>query len=118
MRFTSKTFLLSAFIGLSLCSSLSAQQQQADLIVHNAVVYTVNNQFSTAEAFAVKDGKFIGVGSSKDILAKYNAKQKIDANKKPVYPGFYDPHSHFLGLGQMLNQCDLVDTKSYEEIIE
>jgi predicted amidohydrolase YtcJ len=118
MIFTSKTFLLSACIGLSFCSPLLAQKQQADLIVHNAIVYTVNNQFSTAEAFAVKDGKFLGVGSSKDIMAKYNAKQKIDANKKPVYPGFYDPHSHFLGLGQMLNQCDLVDTKSYEEIIE
>ncbi|HEY1053521.1 MAG TPA: amidohydrolase [Emticicia sp.] len=118
MIFTSKTFLLSAFVGLSLFSPLLAQKQQADLIVHNAVVYTVNNEFGTAEAFAVKDGKFIGVGNSKDILAKYNAKQKIDANKKSVYPGFYDPHSHFLGLGQMLNQCDLVDTKSYEEIIE
>ncbi|RYU96785.1 amidohydrolase [Emticicia agri] len=118
MIFTSKTFLLSVFIGLSLHSSLLAQKQQADLIVHNAVVYTVNNQFSTAQAFAIKGGKFIDVGSSKDILDKYNATQKIDANKKPVYPGFYDPHSHFLGLGQMLNQCDLVDTKSYEEIIE
>ncbi|MBA4852588.1 amidohydrolase [Emticicia sp. BO119] len=118
MIFTSKTFLLSAFVALSLCSPLLAQKQQADLIVHNAVVYTVNNQFNTAEAFAIKDGKFIGVGSSKDILARFNTKQKIDANKKPVYPGFYDPHSHFLGLGQMLNQCDLVDTKSYEEIIE
>lgn len=118
MIFTSKTFLLGAFVGLSFCSPLLAQKQQADLIVHNAVIYTVNNQFSTAEAFAVKDGKFIWVGSSKDILAQYNAKQKIDANKKSVYPGFYDPHSHFLGLGQMLNQCDLVDTKSYEEIID
>ncbi|WP_435354400.1 amidohydrolase [Emticicia sp. SJ17W-69] len=95
-----------------------AQKQTADLIVYNAVVYTVDNQFVMAEAFAVKDGKFLARGSSKDILAKYNAKQKIDAKGKPVFPGFYDPHSHFMGLGQMLSQCDLVDTKSYEEIIE
>jgi predicted amidohydrolase YtcJ len=118
MKRTSKFFFLIIACLCSRYNYLSAQTQQADLIVHNAVVYTVNNQFNTAEAFAVKDGKFIGVGSSKDILAKFNARQKIDANKKPVYPGFYDPHSHFLGLGQMLNQCDLVDTKSYEEIIE
>lgn len=118
MILTSKTFLLSTFISLTLCSHLLAQQQQADLIIHNAVVYTVNNQFSTAEAFAIKGGKFIGVGSSKDILAKYNARQKIDANKKPVFPGFYDPHSHFLGLGQSLYQADLVGSKSYEEVIE
>lgn len=95
-----------------------AQKQTADLIVYNAVVYTVDNQFIMAEAFAVKDGKFLATGSSKAILEKYNAKQKIDAKGKPIFPGFYDPHSHFMGLGQMLSQCDLVDTKSYEEIIE
>lgn len=119
MNFSFRTFSISAFICFSAAYlPLLAQKQQADLIVHNALIYTVNNQFSTAEAFAVKNGKFIGIGTSKDILAKYNAKQKIDAGKKPVYPGFYDPHSHFLGLGQMLSQCDLVETKSYEEIIE
>jgi predicted amidohydrolase YtcJ len=95
-----------------------AQKQVADLIVYNAVVYTVDNQFITTEAFAVKGGKFLATGSSKNILAKYIAKQKIDAKGKPVFPGLYDPHSHFMGLGQMLGQCDLVDTKSYEEIIE
>ncbi len=95
-----------------------AQKPTADLIVHNAVVYTVDNQFVTTEAFAIKDGKFLATGTSKDILAKYNAKQKIDAKSKPVFPGLYDPHSHFMGLGQMLSQCDLVETKSYEEIIE
>lgn len=119
MNFISRPFFLSILVCLCVgYNSLSAQTQQADLIVHNAVVYTVNNQFSTAEAFAVKNGKFIGVGSSKDILAKFNAKQKINANKKSVYPGFYDPHSHFLGLGQSLYQADLVGTKSYEEVIE
>lgn len=95
-----------------------SQKQTADLIVYNAVVYTVDNQFITTEAFAVKGGKFLATGTSKNILEKYNAKQKIDAKGKPVFPGLYDPHSHFMGLGQMLSQCDLVDTKSYEEIIE
>ena len=95
-----------------------AQKQAADLIVYNAIVYTVDNKFSTSEAFATKNGKFLETGSSKNILAKYNAKQKIDAKGKAVFPGLYDPHSHFMGLGQMLSQCDLVETKSYDEIIE
>lgn len=95
-----------------------AQKQAADLIVYNAIVYTVDNKFSTSEAFAIKNGKFLQTGSSKSILAKYNAKQKIDAKGKAVFPGLYDPHSHFMGLGQMLGQCDLVETKSYDEIIE
>jgi len=97
---------------------LFAQKKSADIIVHNAVVYTVDNQFAKTEAFAIKDGKFLETGTSKSILTNYTAKQKIDAKGKPVFPGLYDPHSHFLGLGQMLSQCDLVDTKSYVEIIE
>jgi len=116
MKIIFKNLLLST---LSFATfQLSAQKKTADIIVHNAVVYTVDNQFTKAEAFAIKGGKFLETGSSKNILAKYTAKQKIDAKGKPVFPGLYDPHSHFLGLGQMLSQCDLVDTKSYGEIIE
>ncbi len=119
MKLNLSTLARVAFIFMAFVYSSSlAQKKEADLIVHNAIVYTVNSQFVVAEAFAVKNGKFVGIGSSKDILAGYTARQTVDAGKKPVYPGFYDPHSHFLGLGQMLGQCDLVETRSYEEIIE
>ena len=42
----------------------------------------------------------------------------VNAGGKAIYPGFYDPHSHFMGLGGMLDVADLVGTTSYEEIIE
>jgi hypothetical protein len=99
-------------------STLSCTKQSADLIVTNAIVYTVNDEFATAEAFAVKDGKFIAVGTTDEITSKYNSKNVIDAKGKAVFPGLYDPHSHFMGLGQMLSQADLVGTTSYGEIIE
>lgn len=92
-------------------------QKQADLIVHNAVVYTVDNKFSVAEAFAVKDGKIVETGSSEEILKKYNG-DLLDAEGKAVYPGFIDGHSHFYGYGEGLQQADLVGTKSWEEILE
>jgi uncharacterized protein (UPF0332 family) len=60
---------------------LFAQKKSADIIVHNAVVYTVDNQFAKTEAFAIKDGKFLETGTSKSILTNYTAKQKIDADK-------------------------------------
>ena len=90
----------------------------ADLIVHNALVYSVDSTFRTYEAFAVKDGKFIGTGTSADILAKYESDSVIDAGGKPVYPGFIDPHSHFLGLGKLFDEADLTGTESFSEIIE
>ena len=50
-----------------------------DLIVHNALVYSSDSAFHTYEAFAVKDGKFVAVGTSTDILAKYKSDSVIDA---------------------------------------
>lgn len=95
-----------------------SQKIQVDLIVKNGLVYTVDGLFSKQEAFAVKDGRFIGTGTNATILKKFKAKTTVDAGGKVIFPGFYDPHSHFLGLGQMLGQCDLVETKSFEEIIQ
>lgn len=92
--------------------------QKADLIVHNAKVYTVDSTFSTAEAFAVKDGKFVAVGSSKEILKAFSADNIIDNHGLPVYPGFIDAHCHFVGYAQNLIQADLTGTSSIKEIIQ
>lgn len=95
-----------------------AQKKNIDLIVKNANIYTVNDKFETANAFAVNQGVFIEVADIKTLTAKYWPKEIIDLEGKSVFPGFYDPHSHFIGLGQMLSQCDLVGAESFEEILE
>ena len=94
-----------------------AQKKQVDLMVYHAQVYTVDAKFSKANAFVVKDGLFVEVGDFATLNKKYSAKTTLDLKNKPVFPGFYDPHSHFLGLGQMLSQCDLVGAKSFKEIL-
>ena len=48
----------------------------------------------------------------------YTATQKIDAQQKPVYPGFIDAHCHFTGYATDRWKSDLVGTKSWEEIVE
>lgn len=103
-----------------LCLLLCAcsAKEKADLIVHNGVVYTVNNAFSVVEAFAVKDGKILAAGASKDILETYEAAEKLDAGGQPVYPGFIDAHCHFYGYGQALHTVNLIGTKSFDEVLE
>lgn len=91
---------------------------QVDLIVHNGVIYTVDSLFTQQQAFAVKDGKFLAIGTSEDILSHYNADSVIDAKGQPIYPGFYDPHSHFMGLGSKLDAADLVGTTSYQDVVD
>ena len=90
-----------------------------DLIVHNAKIYTVDTDFNMAEAFAVKDGKFIAVGNENDIMRQYDAKEVIDAQGQAVYPGFMDGHSHFSGYGEnLVRWADLKGCQSYDEVIE
>ncbi|MCZ4245323.1 amidohydrolase [Pedobacter punctiformis] len=96
----------------------SCNKKQADVIVYNAKVYTVNSNFDTVEAFAVKDGKILALGKSEEIRKQYAATEEIDATGKIVYPGFIDAHAHFFGYGQSLQTADLRETKSWEEVCQ
>jgi predicted amidohydrolase YtcJ len=110
---------ISIVLLLSIATFFSCQnKKQADLIVFNAKVYTVDDKFSTAEAFAVKAGRVVAVGKTIDITAEYDATNKLDAEGKPLYPGFIDAHAHFYNYGANLQTADLVGTKSWEEILE
>ena len=111
-----KKFILT----LSIISLFTAcqQQEKADLIVINANAYTVNNNFDKAESFAVKDGKFIAVGTNDEIQKKYATLKTIDAKNQTIVPGLIDAHCHFYGLGLSLQKVDLRGTKSYDEILE
>ncbi|MFP4526659.1 MAG: amidohydrolase [Bacteroidales bacterium] len=107
-------FLLPVIILTFSCS----KKEKADLIISNATIYTVDNEFTKAEAAAIKDGKFIAVGSSKDIQQQFSSKNEKDLKGKFVYPGFIDAHCHFYGYSMNLRKVDLVGTQSVEEIIE
>ena len=90
-----------------------------DLIVHNANVYTVDNDFSKAQAFAVKDGKFVAVGDEETIMRHYAAKETIDAQGDAVYPGFMDGHCHFTSYGEnLIRWANLKGCHSFDEVIE
>ena len=107
-------FLIATTVLLS-CS----MKKEVDLIITNAVVYTVNDSFDVTECIAVEDGKFIAVGSEEEILSKYQAGSTIDAKGNYIYPGLNDGHSHFLGYGMMKTKyADLVGTSSFDEVVE
>jgi predicted amidohydrolase YtcJ len=98
-------------------TSLQSCKKSVDYVAYNGNIYTVNNDFNVASAFAVKDGKFIDVGND-EIFSKYNTKQKIDLNGSTVVPGLIDAHCHFYGLGLNQSVIDLTGTSSFNEILE
>jgi predicted amidohydrolase YtcJ len=102
------------FSSLISCS----QKTKIDLLVLNAHIYTVDFSFSTAEAMAINDGKIVEVGKTSELQNKYEAKEKLDAHGKFIYPGLIDAHSHFVGYGQSLFTVNLYDSKSFDEVVQ
>jgi len=111
------TLIVCSLLLLSVCSFTCSQKKQADLLIYNATIYTVDSSFSLAEAMVVSDGKILAVGKSEELQQQYNAKEKVDAQQKFIYPGFIDAHAHFLSYGLGLQRANLVGTNSWEEIL-
>ena len=100
---------VSAFGGL--------RQAPADLIVMGGAIYTADARRPRVDAFAVRDGRFVAVGSRADALAmKGAATRVVDLAGDAVVPGLQDAHGHFLGLGASLSTLDLRDTPSLSSI--
>ncbi|MCC7452620.1 MAG: amidohydrolase [Crocinitomix sp.] len=94
------------------------QGETADLIIHNAQIYSCDEEFSIFEAMAIKDGKIIQLGPEREILNGYDCDNIVDAQMRPIYPGFQDGHCHFLAYAQTLAEVDLTGSKSFDEVIE
>jgi predicted amidohydrolase YtcJ len=87
------------------------------MIIHHARIYTVDQNFSVAEAMVIRDGKIIAVGKNEDILKQYESAVMEDAKGKTVFPGFIDAHAHFVGYGFSLQRVNLVGTESWEDVL-
>ena len=105
-------FLLALFI-------FGCEDQKADMIIHNGVIYTMNDLNPITEAVAVGDGKIIALGKYRDLDPLINAKTKIiNLSGAMMTPGIIEGHGHFYGLGLAKMQLDLSKTESYQDLID
>lgn len=74
----------------------------ADLVLYNGKIHTVDRDdanYSIVQAVAIRDGRFLAVGSDKDALALAGPSTvKVDLKGRTVVPGFIDTHSHLFPL--------------------
>ena len=110
-RFIAGLFSLLLFTGCY-------QGDSADLIIHNAQIYSCDESFTIYEAMAIRDGKIIQLGPEREILNGYKCDHLIDAQLRPVFPGFHDGHAHFWGYAKTLAQADLTGSASFDECID
>jgi predicted amidohydrolase YtcJ len=109
---------LFSFLLAFLFISCTNDQEPVDLLITNANIYTVNDSFEIAEAFVVKDGRIIEVGTSKLLQKKYKPNERLNAEGRTILPGFIDAHAHLYNLGVSLQQVDLVGTTSYKDVLD
>jgi predicted amidohydrolase YtcJ len=96
MRQLANILLLSLFLtGQAWAQTSQGMTIFADAIFYNGKVVTVDERFSVAQAFAVREGKIMAVGSNREILDLAGAKsRRLDLKGKTVLPGFIDTHAH------------------------
>lgn len=92
--------------------------QEADLIISNGKIYTVNDRQPVVEAVAVINNKIVYAGTREGVEHfSGDETQRIDLRGNTMIPGFIDSHAHFLGIGYAKMELDLMDVKSYDELI-
>ena len=90
---------------------------KADIILHNARIYTVDSAMPWAESVACTGGRIAAVGTSDDVrdLAGPNTK-RIDAHGRLVLPGLIDAHVHFLPYAIRRHEVNLFGVQEVEEV--
>ncbi|MFK7951985.1 MAG: amidohydrolase [Ekhidna sp.] len=111
-------FLLLAFIIYS-CQTTNKPSIAADMILINASIYTMDDANPTVEAIAIKADTFLYVGSKmgvEDFVGE--STQTVDLEGKTIVPGLIEGHAHIMGVGYNLVNLDLMETKSYQEVVD
>ena len=114
--------VIAAFAGIVIIwfslSSFAAGIEKADVVYMNGNVYTVDEKNPKASALAIKDGRFLYVGSDVGVKTYVGKKtQVVDLKSKTVLPGLIDSHMHFSAIGELKKKLD-VYWKPKEEILE
>lgn len=110
-------YLIFLLATLFFSSCAQKEKTKVDLILMNARVYTVDSNFSMAEAIAISDGQVVAAGKWKEIKSGYETENVVDLDGATVYPGLFDAHCHFYGYGVNQSELDLRDAGSFDDMI-
>jgi len=99
------------------CSALFAQTAKPDLVLHNALVITMNPNQPNAEAVAIRGDRIIWVGSEEDSQRLFRGAAQSDLRGATLLPGIIDAHTHLFALGQSLLKLNLKDVAAPEEAV-
>ncbi len=99
--------------------SCTERKVPADLLIMGGNIYTMDAKNPQVEAVAVTGNKIVFTGSLAEAGKWKDEKtQVIGLQGQAMTPGFIESHGHIMGLGYNELNIDLMDTKSWDEIVE
>ncbi|MBT8223826.1 MAG: amidohydrolase family protein, partial [Eudoraea sp.] len=118
--YSKKICYLSLIIGfLMLSACVGPNKESATLLIYGGPIYTVDTTQATVEAVATKDNIILFAGNLEEAEQyKTDQTRLIDLKGKTMTPGLIEGHGHFMGLGYNELSLDLMNTTSYQEIID
>lgn len=97
----------------------NAEIQQADTVLFQGKVITVDQEFSIQQAAGIKNGKILAVGNNEEILKLAGTDtRKINLNGKTVIPGINEGHVHPVSASQLEYYQPVPDLRSIQELLE
>jgi hypothetical protein len=119
MKFQNPIFWSLTACLLLITSCSSPERQTATLLIHGGPIYTVDSTETLVEAVATNGDTILFVGSLAEAEKFKNEQtQVIDLKGKTMTPGLIEGHGHFMGLGYNELNLDLMNTTSYQEIVD
>lgn len=113
------SFILTAILLCCVFACSNSKQEYATMLIHGGTIYTVDSTAATVEAVATKDNKILFSGSLQEAETYKNEHTEIlDLKGKTMTPGLIEGHGHFMGLGYNELNLDLMNTTSYQAIVD
>ena len=110
--------IVSTLVALTAIVASSQSQPPPSLIVHNGKILTVDAQFRSVEAMAIRDGRIVAVGRAADILKLAGpGTERTDLGGKTVLPGLIDSHVHAPAASMYEFAQSVPDMQSVEDVL-
>ncbi|MFC2075934.1 amidohydrolase [candidate division KSB1 bacterium] len=118
-RYSSLLLIIVLLTAATLCACGAGSGPVPDTIYHNGKIVTVDNNFSLAEAVAIKGDRFLAVGSNREVLALAGANtRKIDLKGRTVIPGMIEAHAHPVGAATSELEEEIPDVHTVQELLD
>ena len=112
------TVFFATLFGIFIYSGCQNHIKEADLVLNNGKIYSVDEGNHVYQAIAINNGLILAIGTAADIKKHIKANTRvINLDGKTVIPGFIESHAHLMGLGYSKLRLQLNQAKNWRELL-